>query len=85
MADITACDMCGKQSPDKDGLWLCNNWCKVSVVSRWRKYNRFADPKEFIFCLDCLPYKEGMDPTPKRLLKALKRFFGIEPQQSEEE
>lgn len=76
--DIIQCDICKKQSPDKDRLYIANGWCDVKLVSPWRRHNRYADPKEYIFCDECMPFRKGRDPDAKTVLGAIKGFLGFD-------
>ncbi len=50
MSNAYICDGCKKNSPDKDGLYIANQWAKVTVCIGG---NRF--PKEYHLCTDCFP------------------------------
>lgn len=52
MADITACDNCGKQSPDKSGLHIANDWMQITVHDRGYY---FPQNEKLIFCNECIP------------------------------
>lgn len=75
--DIIQCDICKNQSPDSRGMYIANGWCEVKLVSPWRKWNRFAGPKEYVFCNECMPFDEGSDPPHKTVLNSIKRFLGF--------
>lgn len=76
--EIIQCDICKNQSPSKDRLYIANDWCEVKLVSPWRSRNRFAEPKIYIFCNECMPYEKGGDPNATTLLAAIKGFLGFD-------
>lgn len=82
MADIIACDRCGKQSPDKDGLYIANDWVRVQFAYT----GRYKWTNEFIFCEECLPcldvnYSDGDKVCSRitKILKLTKRILGLTP------
>lgn len=69
------CDGCENMSPDENGLHTSNGWVDIKVNSRWRKFNRFADPMELSFCNECIPYPKHSDPEAGAIKKFFNKFF----------
>ncbi len=70
MADYKKCDGCGVMSPDKDGLFIANNWTEVTIKSRGYR----ASGHDYIYCQECVPsngypYREAVQPLKRILAK----------------
>lgn len=50
--DIKACDNCGVQSPDREGLHFANNWVSIHANNPGILSNQ-TSTKYLIVCLNC--------------------------------
>jgi hypothetical protein len=54
MAKVDKCDLCGKLSPDENGLFISNNWLEVKVYKRKWTYFRHIPDGDYLICPECM-------------------------------